>query len=105
MRGLFTAMIVALAGLAFTWMAPPARSSEKGTQLGSSTASRETAKFFEKEVQPILKANCFACHGGEKKIKGGLRLTSREAILQGGDSGPAVDPEKPDQSLLLRAIN
>ena len=46
-----------------------------------------------------------SCHGGDKKIKGGLRLTSREAILKGGDSGPAVDLDKPEQSLLLQAVN
>ena len=34
--------------------------------------------FFEKEVLPILKANCFACHGSEKKLQGGLKLTSRD---------------------------
>jgi hypothetical protein len=60
--------------------------------------------FFEKEVQPILQARCHKCHG-EGKVKGGLRLTSRENVLKGGDTGPAVTPEKPDDSLLLKAIH
>lgn len=60
---------------------------------------------FEKEVLPILKANCFACHGAEKKLQGGLKLTSREDILKGGESGPAVDLKKPNESLILLAIN
>ncbi len=60
---------------------------------------------FEKEVLPILKANCFACHGSEKKLQGGLKLTSREDILKGGESGPAVNLKKPDESLILQAIN
>jgi hypothetical protein len=64
----------------------------------------EKARFFETQVRPILQANCFACHGGEEKIKGKLRLTTREGLLKGGDSGPAVSLEKPDESLLLRAV-
>ena len=69
------------------------------------TASADDVAFFEKEVLPILKANCFACHGSEKKLQGGLRLTNRDEILKGGESGPAVDLKKPDESLLLQAIN
>ncbi len=65
----------------------------------------EPGRFFQTQVQPILQAHCLACHGGEKKIKGGLRLTSRKAILEGGDSGPAVSLEKPHESLLLQAVN
>ncbi len=60
--------------------------------------------FFEKEVLPVLKANCFKCHGGEK-VRANLRLTSRETILKGGDLGPAVSLEKPETSRLLQAIN
>ena len=68
-------------------------------------ASADDVAFFGKEVLPILKANCFACHGSEKKLQGGLRLTNRDEILKGGESGPAVDLKKPDESLLLQAIN
>jgi hypothetical protein len=61
-------------------------------------------QFFETQVQPLLKAHCFSCHGGEKKIKGGLRLTTREALLKGGESGPVISTEKPEESLLLQAV-
>ena len=61
-------------------------------------------KFFEQNVRPLLAQNCYSCHG-EKKQKGGLRLDSIEAILKGGESGPAVVPGKPDESLLVSAIN
>ena len=61
------------------------------------------AKFFHDEVETVLKAQCERCHG-EEKDKGGLRLDSREAILKGGDSGPAVDLKKPDESLLIKAV-
>ncbi len=65
----------------------------------------EHVEFFEKEVQPLLKQHCVKCHGGEERIQGGLRLTSRGGLLRGGDSGPAVDLEAHDASILLEAIN
>ena len=62
-------------------------------------------EFFENKVRPVLVKNCFRCHGeNEKAIKGGLRLTSREGILKGGDTGPAIVPGNPEQSLLVKAI-
>jgi hypothetical protein len=51
----------------------------------------------------VLFDKCISCHGPDKK-RGGLRLDSREAILKGGDSGPAVVPGQPEESLLLKAI-
>ena len=65
----------------------------------------EQLEFFATQVAPVLHAHCFSCHGGEAKIQGNLRLTSREAIRQGGESGPAVNLDKADESLLLEAIN
>jgi mono/diheme cytochrome c family protein len=60
-------------------------------------------KFFEERVRPVLAENCQECHGAQKQ-KGGLRLDSRAALLRGGDSGPAVLPGKPDNSLLIQAV-
>jgi mono/diheme cytochrome c family protein len=68
--------------------------------------SADDVAFFEKEVFPILRANCFSCHGGEAKVQGNFKLTSRAAILQGGESGdPAAVPGKPEASPLIDAIN
>jgi hypothetical protein len=64
----------------------------------------EDALFFKKDVLPLLTTRCFKCHGGGK-VKGELRLTSRDAILKGGETGPAVSLEQPAASLLLKAIN
>ena len=58
--------------------------------------------FFESKIRPVLATHCFECHG--HKDKGGLKLDSREAILQGGDSGPAIVPGKPQKSLLMTAV-
>lgn len=62
------------------------------------------AAFFESKVRPLLIAKCQECHGSEKP-KSGLRLDSREAVLTGGESGPAAVSGKPDQSLLMDVIS
>ena len=65
----------------------------------------ETLKFVESKVRPLLEARCFECHASSsKEVKGGLLLDSFDAILQGGESGPAVVPKKPDESLLIEAV-
>ncbi|MBL8296354.1 MAG: DUF1549 domain-containing protein, partial [Bryobacterales bacterium] len=58
--------------------------------------------FFEQRVRPVLANHCFACH--TKTALGGLRLDSREAVLRGGKSGPAVLPGKSSESLLMQAV-
>jgi hypothetical protein len=60
-------------------------------------------EYFEKEVRPLLVEHCQKCHG-DKKPKGGLPLTSRDAVLKGGDSGPAAVAGKPQDSLLIQAV-
>ncbi len=59
--------------------------------------------FFEAKVRPLLAGTCVKCHGADK-VSGGLRLDSREAMLKGGDSGPAIVPGNTDESLLVVAI-
>jgi hypothetical protein len=66
--------------------------------------SAADAEFFEKEVRPLLAESCWRCHG-EMRARGGLKLTSRAHILEGGDSGPAAVAGKPEKSLLLRAVH
>src|SRR5262249_33073770 len=61
-------------------------------------------EFFEKSIRPVLAANCFECHG-PRRHKAGLRLDSREAMLAGGESGPAIVPGAPEKSLLIKAIH
>lgn len=63
----------------------------------------DAADFFEKNIRPALHDQCFKCHGAEKQ-KGGLRLDSREALLRGGDSGPAIVPGNGSGSLLIKAL-
>lgn len=63
-------------------------------------AERNEPVTFEKHVRPILKANCFHCHGEEEEIESGLDLRLRQLIVGGGDSGPAIVPGDPEASLL-----
>jgi mono/diheme cytochrome c family protein/cytochrome c553 len=60
-------------------------------------------EFFESKIRPLLADRCFECHGADKQ-KAGLRLDTPDAMLGGGDSGPAVVPGNPDESLLVEAI-
>lgn len=64
----------------------------------------EDVAFYEKDVLPILKDNCYKCHGGQGRPRGGLRLNHRETILEGGETGPAISLDKPEESLLLKAV-
>ena len=61
------------------------------------------AELFESKIRPVLVDVCFKCHGGDKD-SGHLRVDSREALLKGGDTSPALVPSKPGESLLLKAI-
>lgn len=68
--------------------------------------TEEQLTFFEQEVKPLLKAHCTKCHGeGKGKLKGDLDLTRREGILKGGETGPSVKLDKPEESLLLKALH
>jgi hypothetical protein len=62
------------------------------------------AKNFRDKVLPLLETRCFECHGDQDDIEAELRLTSRKAMLQGGESGPVIVPGDPDRSLLIQAI-
>ena len=62
--------------------------------------------FFEKRIRPVLVASCYECHSTRdgSKVKGGLVLESRDGLLRGGESGPAIVPGSPDDSLLIEAL-
>lgn len=65
----------------------------------------EQIEFFEAKVRPLLVEHCFECHSSEsKKLKGGLKLDSRDAILKGGDSGAGVMPRDSAKSLIVDAV-
>ena len=61
---------------------------------------RNTQIDFAKEIVPVLKQNCLACHNA-KKAKADLNLESPQDMIFGGDSGPSLVPGKPDESLVF----
>lgn len=66
----------------------------------------EGIKFFETKIRPVLIDNCYRCHSSEGQgLRGGLGVDSRDALLAGGESGPAVVPGDLEQSWLWNAIN
>jgi hypothetical protein len=66
----------------------------------------EATEFFEKKIRPVLAKHCYGCHSARaKKLRGGLRLDGRAALLRGGDSGPAVEPGRPEKSRLVAAVS
>jgi mono/diheme cytochrome c family protein len=77
---------------------------QAGAPESSADVDAARARFFENKVRPLLAEKCYACHGPEKQ-KGGLRLDSRAALLKGGENGAAVVAGKPDESLLVDAVN
>ena len=62
-------------------------------------------QFFENHIRPVLSESCYKCHSQQaEKVKGGLLLDTREGLLKGGDTGPAIVPGDPEKSLLIKAI-
>jgi hypothetical protein len=74
-------------------------------QAAEADASLAGSSFFEQKIRPALSEHCYKCHSMKAtKLKGGLALDSKERALKGGNTGPAIVPSKPEESLLLRAI-
>lgn len=72
------------------------------SRLAFGAESANPQEYFELHVRPVLAARCFACHTDAKS--GGLQLDTREHMLAGGRSGPAIKPGDPDNSLLIQAV-
>src|SRR5262249_19839251 len=88
----YYALVLCLTGLALS------------VQAQEKPPSPEQVRFFENQVRPLLAEQCHKCHGADKQ-RGDLRLDSRKAILEGGQSGPALVPGKPDMSRIIDAVN
>ncbi|MEE3180876.1 MAG: DUF1549 domain-containing protein, partial [Planctomycetota bacterium] len=71
----------------------------------SSIAQEAEIEFFEKKIRPVLIERCYKCHSADsKKVKGKLFLDTRDGLLKGGESGPAIVAGKPEKSLLVSAL-
>src|SRR6266511_4674452 len=62
-------------------------------------------EFFENRIRPVLVEHCYKCHSAtSEKVEGGLLLDTREGVLKGGDTGPAIVAGDPEKSLLIKAV-
>jgi hypothetical protein len=76
-----------------------------GKSLAAAEPAGTSTVDFVRDVQPIFRKHCYACHAGNHR-EGGLRLDVRAAALAGGDSGQkAIVPSDPKASRLLGAIS
>lgn len=73
-----------------------------GHSLAAPTSQQ--IEFFESRIRPILAQECYECHSTATKQKGGLVLDSRAGWQAGGDSGDAIKPGDPQNSLLIQTI-
>ena len=85
--------VVALVTLGFAW-----------SLAGAELSDGAKVEFFNNEIYPILKDNCYKCHGARERIKGEFRLTDRDGMLRGGESGAAINRDMPEDSLLLAML-
>ena len=58
---------------------------------------------FVKGIKPIFEASCIKCHG-RGRTKGDLSIESRETLIKGGESGPAIIPGKSEESHLIELV-
>ncbi|HUP78332.1 MAG TPA: PSD1 and planctomycete cytochrome C domain-containing protein [Pirellula sp.] len=68
--------------------------------------STENVQFFEAKIRPVLVEHCYRCHSADGQgIRGGLSVENKDAMLAGGESGPAIVPGNLAESNLWSAIN
>jgi mono/diheme cytochrome c family protein len=79
-------------------------SSVFASTIASGQESTQGDTLFTTKIKPVLDGQCLRCHGSSLP-RGGLRVDSREALLQGGGRGPAIVPGHPEQSLLIEAVH
>ncbi len=81
-------------------------SSGVGSLCAAGKFPAEHLTFFENKIRPVLVDKCYKCHAvSSKKLKADLYLDSREGLLKGGDTGPAIVPGDPEKSLLIELIH
>lgn len=68
-----------------------------------SAADDATKPDFDRRIAPLLAQRCLECHGSAEP-KGKLNLSAKDTALKGGESGRAIEPGKPDESLLWQHI-
>src|SRR5689334_15377925 len=75
----------------------------KGVLSAQKAPASASTVDFARDIQPILQAHCYECHGATKS-KHGLRLDLRDAALKGGESGRAIVAGDSQHSLMVRRL-
>ncbi|WP_437205690.1 DUF1553 domain-containing protein [Planctomicrobium sp. SH664] len=75
-----------------------------GGLSGAIAADATRPLSFERDIRPIFRAHCFMCHGEAGHTEGSLDVRLRRLLVTGGDSGAAIVPGKPDESLLIERV-
>ena len=106
---LFSALLVSsLISTAEAQGKPQSRLESLGESPPEVKDSQESLAFFESKIRPVLVEQCYSCHSQEAatkgKLKGSLYLDSRDGMLRGGDTGPALSSEHTEESLILKAL-
>lgn len=92
--------------IAFNLMIANAICLAAGATIAAQELSTEQLNFFESKIRPVLIKECYGCHSAKTgATKGGLMVDSKEALVMGGDSGPAIVAGDLSESLLWSAIN
>jgi mono/diheme cytochrome c family protein len=68
------------------------------------SGSTDGPAIFTEQVRPLLETRCLMCHGGDKTVRSGLNLSTREGLIAGGDNGPAVIPGDARNSALYKRL-
>ena len=114
---LVTGMVSVVMGVfavAYTAVTPPqdrpsmpggARTTGKtpNSSLSDPMLAQQGLMLFRGQIRPLLVGTCLPCHDSKKR-SGGLDLTRRATALSGGETGEAVVPGKPDESLMMQLI-
>ena len=80
--------------------------SQSETVGQDATFAAADVEFFENKIRPIFSEHCSECHSATVGTpRGGFSIESRNLIVRGGDTGPAIEPGKPETSLLVESIN
>ncbi len=98
-------LVLAVSSAALAWLGDPV-AARAPTSAVQAPPDAEQAEFFETAIRPLLADNCHACHSSRVDTPfGGLRLDSREGLLAGGDSGPAIVLGRPAESALVQRLH
>ena len=95
-------LLLFLVAIATCFAAPSAKPPAANA---SDTLPAAHRAFFETKIRPVLVKHCYSCHSADaKKIGGRLFLDTRDGLLVGGESGPALIAGRPDESLLIQSL-